>query len=231
MPASAQSASRLNCAAESGINNRSDEGPARSGYLARIDRPARGPSSYTNLTWKRITPRCRRYGERPMGWRLKVRRLSPDWPVNPRISASGWQVTPANTGVPAATGRRGSISQPQPEILLPGWRSDAKNAPLLCCGDFRAGTLVSRTRHTSLRAALEALRGSLPEHVIAHLITMAQVNRDNRYDRMTDAFQQLVGRAPISAAEFARRHAGTFSPQAECRAGLLNDVVNKRTPA
>ncbi|HUJ93646.1 MAG TPA: hypothetical protein VLW84_00160, partial [Terriglobales bacterium] len=25
--------------------NRSDEGPARSGYLARIDRPARGPSS------------------------------------------------------------------------------------------------------------------------------------------------------------------------------------------
>jgi len=67
--------------------------------------------------------------------------------------------------------------------------------------------------------------------VIAHLITMAQVNRDNRYDRMTDAFQQLVGRAPISAAEFARRHAGTFSPQAECRAGLLNDVVNKRTPA
>ena len=40
--------------------NRSDEGPARPGYLARIDRPARGPSSYTNLTWKRITPRCRR---------------------------------------------------------------------------------------------------------------------------------------------------------------------------
>ena len=59
----------------------------------------------------------------------------------------------------------------------------------------------------------------MPEHVIAHLMTMAQLNRGNRYDRMTDAFQQLVGRAPISAAEFARRHVGTFSPQAESRAG------------
>jgi hypothetical protein len=46
----------------------------------------------------------------------------------------------------------------------------------------------------------------LPAHLIAHLITMGQLHRDNRYDRMTDSFQQLVGHAPISAAEFARRH-------------------------
>jgi uncharacterized protein YbjT (DUF2867 family) len=55
----------------------------------------------------------------------------------------------------------------------------------------------------------------LPEHLIAHLITMGQLNRDNRYDRMTDTFQQLVGRAPISAAEFARRHTAAFMPQAD----------------
>src|ERR1700737_2237013 len=55
----------------------------------------------------------------------------------------------------------------------------------------------------------------LPAHLIAHLITMGQLHRDNRYDRMTDSFQQLVGRAPISAAEFARRHAAAFTPQAE----------------
>ena len=54
----------------------------------------------------------------------------------------------------------------------------------------------------------------LPEHLIAHMITMGQLNRDNRYDRMTNTFQQLVGRAPISAAEFARRHAAAFMPQA-----------------
>jgi uncharacterized protein YbjT (DUF2867 family) len=51
-----------------------------------------------------------------------------------------------------------------------------------------------------------------PAHLVAHLVVMAQLHRDNRYDRMTSAFQQLVGRAPISAAEFARRHADAFTP-------------------
>jgi uncharacterized protein YbjT (DUF2867 family) len=51
----------------------------------------------------------------------------------------------------------------------------------------------------------------LPPHLTAHLVTMAQLYRDNRYARMTDTFQQLVGRAPISAAEFARRHAAAFT--------------------
>jgi uncharacterized protein YbjT (DUF2867 family) len=53
----------------------------------------------------------------------------------------------------------------------------------------------------------------LPAHLIAHLITMAQLHRDNRYDRMTDSFQQLVGRAPISAAEFAHRHTAELTPR------------------
>ncbi len=52
----------------------------------------------------------------------------------------------------------------------------------------------------------------LPAHLIAHLVTMAALHRDNRYDRMTDSFQQLVGRAPISAAEFAHRHSDAFTP-------------------
>jgi hypothetical protein len=29
----------------------------------------------------------------------------------------------------------------------------------------------------------------LPEHLIAHLVTMGQLNRENRYDRLTDCFQ------------------------------------------
>jgi uncharacterized protein YbjT (DUF2867 family) len=52
----------------------------------------------------------------------------------------------------------------------------------------------------------------LPPHLIAHLVTMGQLHRDNRYDRLTDSFQQLVGRAPVSAAEFVRRHASAFTP-------------------
>jgi len=51
----------------------------------------------------------------------------------------------------------------------------------------------------------------LPAHLTAHLTTIAQLYRDNRYSRMTDTFQQLVGRAPISFAEFARRHAAEFA--------------------
>jgi uncharacterized protein YbjT (DUF2867 family) len=51
-----------------------------------------------------------------------------------------------------------------------------------------------------------------PAHLTAHLITMAQLHRDNRYDRMTDTFRQLVGRAPISAYEFASHNAGAFTP-------------------
>ena len=51
-----------------------------------------------------------------------------------------------------------------------------------------------------------------PAYLIAHLVTMAQLHRDNRYDRMTDTFQQLLGRAPISAAEFVRRNAAAFTP-------------------
>jgi uncharacterized protein YbjT (DUF2867 family) len=58
----------------------------------------------------------------------------------------------------------------------------------------------------------------LPAHLIAHLITMGELHRDNRYDRMTDSFQQLVGRAPISATEFARRHAAAFTPGLSARA-------------
>ena len=51
-----------------------------------------------------------------------------------------------------------------------------------------------------------------PAHLVAHLVTMGQLHRDNRYDRMTDHFQRLVGRAPISTAEFVRRHASAFMP-------------------
>lgn len=64
----------------------------------------------------------------------------------------------------------------------------------------------------------------LPAHLIEHLITMGQLHRDNRYDRMTDSFEQLVGRPPISAAEFARRHAAAFTPQSEASKATTEGV-------
>jgi len=59
-------------------------------------------------------------------------------------------------------------------------------------------------------AKLQELR--LPPHLVAHLLTIAQLNRDNRYDRMTDDFREIVGRAPTSVAEFVRRNAAAFTP-------------------
>jgi uncharacterized protein YbjT (DUF2867 family) len=60
----------------------------------------------------------------------------------------------------------------------------------------------------------EASLGELKQspHVVSHLVTIAELHRANRYDRMTDNFQRLVGRAPISVAEFARRNAAAFAP-------------------
>lgn len=52
----------------------------------------------------------------------------------------------------------------------------------------------------------------LPPHLFAHLVTMAQLHRDNRYDRLTNTFEQLVGREPMTAAEFARKHAAALTP-------------------
>jgi len=54
----------------------------------------------------------------------------------------------------------------------------------------------------------------LPDQVIAHLVTMGELHREDRDDRMTDSFQQLAGRAPIPTAEFVRRHATALTPQA-----------------
>jgi uncharacterized protein YbjT (DUF2867 family) len=51
-----------------------------------------------------------------------------------------------------------------------------------------------------------------PAHLIDHLVVMAQLHRENRYDRMTDTFEQLVGRSPMTAAEFARQHIAAFTP-------------------
>jgi uncharacterized protein YbjT (DUF2867 family) len=49
-------------------------------------------------------------------------------------------------------------------------------------------------------------------HLLNHLVTMGDLHRANRYDRLTTTFQQLVGRAPISAEQYARVHADELRP-------------------
>lgn len=53
----------------------------------------------------------------------------------------------------------------------------------------------------------ELKRAGLPEHVIRHLVTMAELNRAGRYDRMADGVERVTGRPPMSVREFVSLHA------------------------
>jgi hypothetical protein len=50
----------------------------------------------------------------------------------------------------------------------------------------------------------------LPEHVTRHLVTMAELNRAGRYDRMADGVERVTGRPAMSVREFVSLHAEEF---------------------
>jgi len=50
----------------------------------------------------------------------------------------------------------------------------------------------------------------LPEHLSHHLVTMAELNRAGRYDRMADGVERVTGRPPMSVREFVSLHADEF---------------------
>jgi uncharacterized protein YbjT (DUF2867 family) len=54
---------------------------------------------------------------------------------------------------------------------------------------------------------LDLQRAGLPEHLTQHLITVGELNRAGRYDRMTDTVERMTGRAATSVREFASLHA------------------------
>jgi hypothetical protein len=56
----------------------------------------------------------------------------------------------------------------------------------------------------------ELERAGLPEHLTRHLVTMAELNRACRYDRMTDGVERVTGRPAMSVREFVLRHADEF---------------------
>jgi NAD(P)H dehydrogenase (quinone) len=56
----------------------------------------------------------------------------------------------------------------------------------------------------------ELKKAGLPEHLTKHLVTMAELNRANRYDRMADGVERVTGRPAISVREFVSLHADEF---------------------
>lgn len=56
----------------------------------------------------------------------------------------------------------------------------------------------------------ELKKAGLPEHLTKHLVTMAELNRANRYDRIADGVERVTGRPAISVREFISLHAEQF---------------------
>jgi NAD(P)H dehydrogenase (quinone) len=57
----------------------------------------------------------------------------------------------------------------------------------------------------------EELRSfSLPEHLLHHLLTMADLHAANRYDRLTHDVEKIIGRPATSVRDFVARHAERF---------------------
>jgi NAD(P)H dehydrogenase (quinone) len=56
----------------------------------------------------------------------------------------------------------------------------------------------------------ELKKAGLPEHLTRHLVTMAELNRAGRYDRMADGVGRVTGRQAMSVREFVSLHADEF---------------------
>ena len=56
----------------------------------------------------------------------------------------------------------------------------------------------------------ELRKVGLPEHLTHHLVTMAELNRAGRYDRMADGVEQVTGRPAMSVREFVSLHTDEF---------------------
>ncbi len=57
---------------------------------------------------------------------------------------------------------------------------------------------------------LELKSSGLPEHLTHHLVTMAELNRAGRYDRMADGVERVTGRPAMSVRDFVSLHADEF---------------------
>ena len=56
----------------------------------------------------------------------------------------------------------------------------------------------------------ELKMAKLPEHLTRHLVTMAELNRVGRYDRMSDGVERVTGRPAMSVREFVSLQADEF---------------------
>ena len=59
----------------------------------------------------------------------------------------------------------------------------------------------------------QLVQWKIPGHLLEHVTAMAGLNRDHRYDRLTDDVERITGEKPMGLREFVRAHAGEFQPK------------------
>jgi uncharacterized protein YbjT (DUF2867 family) len=57
---------------------------------------------------------------------------------------------------------------------------------------------------------LELRKAGLPEYLTKHLVTMAELNRAGRYDRLADGAERVTGQPAMSVREFVSLHAEEY---------------------
>ena len=65
----------------------------------------------------------------------------------------------------------------------------------------------------------------LPDHVLEHVLTMAQLHAANRYDRLTHDVETITGRPATSVRDFVAQHAALFGAPHPGAAGASGTVT------
>jgi len=74
-------------------------------------------------------------------------------------------------------------------------------------GVSHAGKISSAVRRKSATASV----GGGTSHLVIHLTVMADLNKQRRYDRITDDLFKLTGEIPASMHDFVKLHAAEFT--------------------
>jgi len=57
----------------------------------------------------------------------------------------------------------------------------------------------------------ELKKAGVPEHLMGHLVTMGELHRAGRYDRLADGVERVTGKPAMSVREFVSLHADEFA--------------------
>ena len=75
--------------------------------------------------------------------------------------------------------------------------------------------------HVCRRAVRSVAAGApargLPEHLLGHLLTMAKLHADNRYDRLTHDVEAVTGRPATSVRDYVAKHPEMFGSSKPAR--------------